>query len=78
LQPVAELASHVPALVEIDVVLAAPQEPVRGNGQQQQPSRLQDPSHFAQSAEIVVDVLDHVESRDQVEHAVLERKAVRA
>jgi hypothetical protein len=46
LQAIAQVASSVAALVKIDVVLAAPQEPVRGHGQQQEPSRLQDPSHF--------------------------------
>jgi hypothetical protein len=78
LQPVAQLASNVAALVKIDVVLAAPQEPVRGHGQQQQPTRLQDPSHLAQSAEIVVDVLDDVEGRDQVECVIFKRQAVGA
>jgi hypothetical protein len=47
MQTVAKVASNVPALVKIDVVLAAPQEPESGHGQQQQPSWLQDPSHFA-------------------------------
>jgi hypothetical protein len=78
LQAIAQVASNVPTLVKIDVVLAAPQELVRGHGQQQQPSRLDDASHLAQSAEVVVDVLDDVEGGDQVECVLRKRKAAGA
>jgi hypothetical protein len=78
MQAVAQLVCNVAALMKIDVVLAAPQEPVSGNGQQEQSSRLENASYLAQSAEVVVYVLDDIEGGDQVECVLFERKAAGA
>src|SRR5438552_1186302 len=69
-----DIAAYEAALVHVDLVLVPPEEWVGGHGDEHVAAGAQHAPRLAEGGGVVVQVLDHVECRHEIEAGILERK----